>query len=201
MENFLNFLKNSDCMIFYKSKDFKVGLKVEINNEPCVILENEFVNPGKGQAFNRLKLKSFISGLVIRKTVKLGEKLKDVDLFELKVRYLYVENNIFYFFHEESLEYYEINIDIIGKKSNWIKEGCQCFIMFWNNNIISFKPEKFLELTVISSEEVNSNTVITRSFKQAVLETGVSIKVPLFVKKDDVIKVDTEDEVYISRVN
>lgn len=188
-------------MIFFKSKDFKVGLKVEINNEPFVIVENEFVNPGKGQAFNRLKLKSFITGLVIRKTVKLGEKLKSADLFEIKVKYLYFDSNSCHFMNEDSFEYYDVSLDVVGEIKNWLKEGCFCFIVFWNEKIVYLKPPKFLELSVIECEDVNSMSVISKNFKNAILETGVNIKVPLFVKINDIIKIDTEEKIYISRVN
>lgn len=188
-------------MIFFKSKDFKVGLKVEINDEPFFIVENEFVNPGKGQAFNRLKLKSFLSGLVIRKTVKLGEKLQSADLFEMKVKYLYCDNNSLHFISEESLEYYDVTLEMIGDTKNWLKEGCYCFMVFWNANIICVKPPKFIELIVIESEDINSMSVISKTYKNAILETGFSIKVPLFVKKNDIVKVDTEEKIYISRVN
>lgn len=187
-------------MIFLKSKDFKVGLKIEINDEPFLIVENEFVNPGKGQAFNRLKLKSFISGLVIRKTIKLGEKLKSADLFELKVKYLYFDTISYHFLNEESFEYYEVSLDLLNDSKNWIKEGCYCFIAFWNGSIIYVKPPKFIELSILECEDVNNMSVISKSSKNAILETGVSIKVPLFVKTNDIIKVDTEEKNYISRI-
>jgi elongation factor P len=201
MVNFLNFLKNIDVMIFLKSKDFKVGLKVEINDEPFCIVENEFVNPGKGQAFNRLKLKSFISGLVIRKTIKLGEKIKSADLFELKVKYLYCDNSSLHFINEDSLEYYDVDLELIGTVKQWLKEGCYCFIVFWNDKILYVKPPKFIELSVIECEDINTMSVISKASKNAILETGASVKVPLFIKINDVVKIDSEDEIYVSRVN
>lgn len=188
-------------MIFYKSKDFKTGLKVELNNEPYVIVDNEFVNPGKGQAFNRLKMKHIVSGLIIRKTIKLGEKLRAADLFELKAKYLYFENDVFYFIDDESFEYHDVSVNIIGDNKNFLKEGVSCTLVFWNNKIITFKLPKFVELIVISSEDVNSMSVISKTFKNAILETGVSIKVPLFVKENDIIRIDTEKYEYVSRVN
>lgn len=187
--------------MFYKSKDFKVGLKVEVNEEPCVIIDLEFVNPGKGQAFNRLKLKSFLSGLILRKTVKLGEKLKAADLYEVKCRYLYSSTDLFHFIDDESLESYEIAVSLIGDSKYWLKEGFLCNIIFWNNVAISLKPPKFVELLVISSEDVSSSSIISKSFKNSILETGISVKVPLFVKSGDIIKVDTENIEYISRVS
>lgn len=188
-------------MNFFKSKDFKVGVKVEINDEPFIIVENEFVNPGKGQAFNRLKLKSFITGLVIRKTVKLGEKLKSTDLVELKVKYLYFDSISFHFMNEDSFEYYDVTLDVIGDTKNWLKEGCFCFIVFWNDKIVCVKPPKFVELSVFECEDVSNMSVISKNSKNAVLETGVIIKVPLFIKIDDVIKIDTDEKSYVSRVS
>jgi elongation factor P len=188
-------------MIFYKSKDFKVGVKIELNNEPYVIIENEFVNPGKGQAFNRLKIKNIISGLVVKKTVKLGERLKSADLFEVKAKYLYFENDFFYFMDESSYEYYDVSSDVIKESKMWLKEGFSCTLVFWNSKIINFKVPRFVELKVLNSEDVNSNSVISRSFKNAILETNVIVKVPLFIKSNDIIKIDTENCEYVSRIN
>lgn len=187
--------------MFYKSKDFKVGLKVEINNEPCIILDLEFVNPGKGQAFNRLKLKSFLSGLILRKTVKLGEKIKSADLSEVKSRYIYSSDNFLHFMDEVSFESYDVPLKLSFDIKNLLKEGVSCYIVFWNNSIISLKLPKFVDLFVVVSDDVNSNSVIANNFKNATLETGAIIKVPLFIKVGDLIKVDTEKIEYVSRVN
>lgn len=188
-------------MIFYKSKDFKVGLKIELNDEPFLIVENEFVNPGKGQAFNRLKLKSFVSGFIIKRTLKLGEKLKAADLFDVKAKYLYSSSDIFYFMNEESLDYYDVEISIVGSAVKWLLEGFSCNIIFWNNKVLLVKPLKFVELKVVSCDIVSNLSVISKSFKNAILETGVNVKVPLFVKIGDIIKVDTEHDEYVSRIN
>lgn len=186
--------------MLYKSKDFKVGLKVEINDVPYIILENNFVNPGKGQAFNKLKLKNMINDAVIPKTVKIGERLKAADVSSKEAKFLYSNNDGFCFIDIDSSEYYEVSPDFIQPYKGWIKEDVVYTILFWNGDIISFKIPKFIELKVISTEDVAKTSTVSKSFKNAILETNVTFKVPLFIKENDIIKIDTEKEEYVSRI-
>lgn len=188
-------------MIFYKSKDFCTGLKIEIDNYPYVILENKFVNPGKGQAFNKLKLKNIITDSVIIKTIKIGEKLKSADLFILNVKFLYKNDDIYFFSDNDNFDLYEVNEDLILENKFWIKEDFIYFITIWNGKIISLKPPKFVDLKVFSVDITDKKFVVSKNYKNAKLETGIIIKVPFFIKDNDVIKVDTEKKEYISRVN
>lgn len=187
--------------MLYKSKDLKSGLKIEINKVPYIILECKFVNPGKGQAFNKLKLKNLINDAVIIKTVKIGERLQSTDIVSKDVKFLYRNNDIFCFIDIESSEYYDVSLKIINKNEGWIKNDIVYSIVFWNNDIIAFKVPKFIELQVISTEDVSKTSTITKSFKTAILETKVAFKVPLFVRKNDIIKINTENEEYVSRLN
>jgi len=187
-------------MIVYKSKDFSIGLKVEIDGMPYIILENKFVNPGKGQAFNKLKLKSIISDSIIVKTIKIGEKLKSADVFLMDVDFLYQDNDIFFFLDVESSDYHEISIDLIGKNKNWIKEGLVCSLVLWNDDVVAVNIPRFVELKVISTENIAGTSVVSKNSKYSELETGMKIKVPMFIKDNDIIRIDTEKGIYISRV-
>ncbi len=188
-------------MVLYKSKDICVGLKVEINNFPYVILESKFVNPGKGQAFNKLKLKNILTDAVIIKTIKIGEKLKSANLLELEACFLYKDNFIYYFIDSKSSDYYEISLDIIGKAKCWIKEGSFYSLILWNDNIVAVKVPKFIELMVVYTENISKGSTVSKSYKYSKLENGLNLKVPSFIKKDDIIKIDTENGSYVSRVN
>lgn len=188
-------------MILYRSKDFRVGLKVEIDNYPYTIIENNFVNPGKGQAFNKLKLKNLINNSIIVKTIKIGMKLKSTDIFSVDVKFLYQDNDIYFFLDVVSSEIYEVGVDILVDSKYWIKEESLCTVLFWNDNIISVKPPRVVELRVISANFISKTSVVAKSFKYVVLETGISFKVPIFIKENDIIKIDTEKKVYLSRIN
>ena len=187
-------------MVLYKSKDICVGLKIEINKVPYIVLESNFVNPGKGQAFNKLKLKNILTNTVIIKTVKIGEKLKSADLFFLDANFLYNDNFIYYFIDPKTSDYYEINLDIIGKKKIWIKEDLLYSIVLWNNNVIAIKIPRFIELKVISTEIIVKGSIIAKNFKYSKLENGFNFKVPNFIKENDIIKIDTEKGIYVSRI-
>ncbi|HIH2763111.1 MAG TPA: elongation factor P [Candidatus Azoamicus sp.] len=182
-----------------KSKDVIIGNKVEINFEPYLILESIFMNPGRGQAFHKLKLKNMLTNSIITKTVKIGEKLKNADIDSKIVKYLYKNDNILYFYDEKTFDYYEINTDIIKNSEKWIKEGLNYEIIFWNNNIIEIKYPKFIELKVISADIYDKKSCAAKTSKNAILETGLTVKVPVFIKENDIIKIDTETEEYISR--
>lgn len=187
-------------MLFYKSKDFSVGLKVEIGNYPYIILENKFVNPGKGQAFNKIKLKNIINETVLIKTVKIGEKLKVADIYFVDALFLYEDNNLYFFMNKETSENFEVSSQIIDKISYWLKIGIIYSTTFWNDIIISIKPPKIIDLKVISSDDINKNSVVAKNMKYVILETNLQFKVPLFIKNNDVIRIDTEKQIYISRI-
>lgn len=183
-----------------KSKDLITGNKVEINFEPYLILESIFMNPGRGQAFHKLKLKNMLNNSTVTKTVKIGEKLKEADVESKNLKYLYKNDNILYFYDERTLDYHEINTEIIKNIEKWIKEGLNYEIIFWNNNAIEIRHPKFIELKVISADMYDKKSCASKTSKNAILETGLTIKVPVFIKENDIIKIDTEKEEYISRI-
>lgn len=183
-----------------KNKDLTAGNKVEINSEPYLILDSSFMNPGRGQAFHKLKLKNMVNNSIITKTVKIGEKIKEANIDSKILKYLYKNDDILYFYEEKTLEYHEINKDIIKIYDKWLKEGLNYEIIFWNNRAIEIKHPKFIELKVISAEFHDKKSCVSKTLKNATLETGITIKVPIFIKDNDIIKIDTEKEEYISRV-
>lgn len=182
-------------------REITVGSKVEIKEEPYLILESTFMNPGRGQAFHKLKLKNMLNNSIITKTIKIGEKLEQADIIIKELKYIYKNDNIFYFYDEKNLEYQEVEYNLIKNNEKWLKEGMIYEIIFWNNKIIEIKNPKFIELKVIQAEKQDKNTCIAKNYKQAVLENNVSFKVPIFIKENDIIKIDTEKEIYISRIN
>ncbi|HFL8824152.1 MAG TPA: elongation factor P [Candidatus Azoamicus sp. OHIO1] len=187
-------------MCSYKVKDYKVGLRILIDKDPYVILENEFFKPGKGQAFNRLKLKNLKNGVILKKTIKIGEDIELADVIEKEVKFLYFDNNGYCFIDPIYYNYYEVENSIIGTDRNWVVEGLLCTILLWENEVLSIKLPKVVVLRVVSTEDVSRQSVSAKNFKSSILETGVSIKLPLFIKVNDLVRVDTEKGEYISRV-
>ncbi|HFL8819353.1 MAG TPA: elongation factor P [Candidatus Azoamicus sp. OHIO2] len=188
-------------MVTYKSKDLTIGLKIELNNEPYVILDINFVNIGRGQAFNKLKLKNILNDIIIIKTVKIGEKIKSADVISKNIKFLYKTDDSYCFFDNILSEYYDVSNNIIAPCKKWMKDGNDYTAIFWNNNIIEIKASKFVELKVISTDDIKRDFGTHKNSKYAKLETDFLIKVPIFIKENDVIKIDTESDEYISRIN
>lgn len=184
-----------------KIKDLTIGSKVEINSEPYLILESIFMNPGRGQAFHKLKLKNMLSNSTITKTIKIGEKLEQANIETKILKYIYKSDDIYYFFDEKTSEYFEIRQHLVKDIEKWLKEGLMYEVVFWNNEIIEIKYPKFIELKVTSVDLYDRKSCIAKNTKCAILETGLTVKVPIFIKENDIIKLDTEKETYISRIN
>lgn len=184
-----------------KNKDLTIGAKIEINNTPYIIIENIFMNPGRGQAFNKLKLKNILTEALITKTIKSGEKIKQANIITDELTYLYNNEQSFFFYNEHTSEYHEINEDKIKNIKIWLKEGAIYTFTFWESNIIDVKAPKFIELKVFAADILDKKTCAAKNSKYAEMETGVQIKVPNFIKDNDIIKIDTEKQTYISRTN
>ncbi len=183
------------------TNEVKPGMKVEIENEPYVVVSNQFVKPGKGQAFNRIRIKHIVSGKVIEKTYKSGEKFDLADVVESKMRLLYVEQDGAVFMNDENFEQVSIPFSIIGESKNWLKEDIVYDIVFFKGQVVEVMPPTFMELTVSETAPgVRGDTASGRVLKPATLETGAKIQIPIFIDEGEKIKVDTRTTEYVSRV-
>jgi elongation factor P len=182
------------------TNEFKAGLKVIVEGQPYTIVLNEFVRPGKGQAFNRVKIKHVISGRVIEKNFKSGEKLDVADVEEMKLRLLYVDSEEAVFMNDVTFDQFSVKLDIVGDCKKWLKEEMEYSLIFYNGNIVGVEPPTFLELKIVeTSAGDRGNTASGRVMKPAILETGAEIQVPIFIEQDEVIKVDTRTDEYVAR--
>lgn len=186
-------------MATYSTNEFKGGLKVMLDSQPYSIIENEFVKPGKGQAFNRVKMRNLITGRVLEKTFKSGDSLEGADVVEFEMQYLYNDGEIWHFMEPNSYEQYAINQSVIADSAKWIKEQDLCAVTLWNGEAISVEPPTFVTLKVIETDPGLKGDTVTGGNKPATLETGAVIRVPLFISVDDVLKVDTRTGGYVSR--
>ena len=184
----------------YSTNEFKSGLKLILDGAPCAIIENEIVKPGKGQAFNRVKLRNLLSGKVLEKTYKSGESVEAADVVETDMSYLYNDGSEFHFMSQTTFEQVAVSQDVVADAKKWIKEQDVCVVTLWNDNPISILPPNFVELKVIECEPGIKGDTVSGALKNATLETGTELKVPLFVDTDDILKIDTRIGEYISRV-
>ncbi len=186
-------------MAFFSTNEFKSGLKVMLENDPCSIIENEYVKPGKGQAFNRVKLRNLKTGRVLEKTFKSGDTLEGADVVETDMQYLYKDDEFFHFMVPDTFEQYSASLDIIGDSDKWLKGEELCTITLWNDVPLAVNPPNFVILAVVETDPGVRGDTSGGGSKPATLETGAVVRVPLFVNVGDLIKVDTRTGEYLSR--
>lgn len=183
------------------TNEIKPGMKLEVDNEPYFVVSNQFVKPGKGQAFNRIRLKNILTGKVVEKTFKSGEKLDLADVHEAKMRLLYIEQQDAVFMDDTTFEQYHVPLASTGESRNYLKEDTLYDLIFYKGQIIDVISPTFLELKIIESEPgAKGDTASGRVLKPATLETGAKIQIPIFVNEGEIIKVDTRTGEYVSRV-
>jgi elongation factor P len=182
------------------TNEFRAGLKVEVDGEPYTIVSNEFVKPGKGQPFNRVKLKQLKTGRVIERTFKSGEKLDLADVEESKMRMVYKESDGVVFMDEKTFDQITISSKIIGDKTQWLMEEVVYDVVFYKGEPIDLVPPTFMEMTITETAPGLRGDTSGRVLKPAITDSGAKIQVPIFVNEGDKIKVDTRTGEYVSRV-
>lgn len=184
------------------TNEFKAGVKVEVDREPYTMVNVEFVKPGKGQAFTRVKLKHLTSGRVVEKTYKSGEKLDIADVEESKMRLLYKEQEDAVFMDDNTFDQVHIPLTTIGDDEKWLQDDLLYDVIFYKGEAASVQPPTFLEVEVTETEPgVRGDTSSGRVLKPAIVETGAKVQVPIFIDQGEKIKVDTRTAEYVSRVN
>lgn len=186
-------------MATYSTNQFKNGLKIILDNDPCSITDNVVVKPGKGQAFNRVKVKNLKTGRVLEKTFKSTETVEAADVDEMDVEYLYNDGEQWHFMEPNSFEQYAANEIAVGDAAKWIKGQEVCVMVLWNGEPISVSPPNFVELAVAQTDPGLKGDTAQGATKPATLETGSEVKVPLFVDEGDILKIDTRTGEYVSR--
>ncbi|MFL6586177.1 MAG: elongation factor P [Luteimonas sp.] len=187
-------------MASYGLNDVKNGLKILVNNEPCVITETEYVKPGKGQAFTRIKYRFIKSGRVVELTMKATDSLEAADVVDTDMQYLYSDGESWHFMDPESFEQFQADKAGMGGAEKWLKGEEQCVVTLWNGTPIQVVPPNFVELQITETDPGVRGDTSGGGGKPATLETGAVVRVPLFVGQEEVIKVDTRSGEYVSRV-
>ncbi len=184
----------------YSTPDFRKGLKIELNGEPFTMVEFQHVKPGKGGAFVRTTLKSLITGNVIDRTFRSGEKVDKPDLEEKEMQYLYESEGEFHFMDSETYEQSFLTAEQLGDARNYLQENVTVTVLFHNGKPIGVDVPIFVELTVTAAEPGIKGDTAGGATKPATLETGMTVQVPLFVNEGDVLKIDTRTGKYMERV-
>ena len=187
-------------MATYSTNEFRSGLKIMLDGDPCVIVENQFVKPGKGQAFNRVKYRNLKTGRVNERTFKSGETVEAADVVDTEMQFLYSDGESWHFMDPNSYEQYAVTAEAMGEAAKWLKGQEMCTVTLWNDVPLIVTPPNFVELEVTETDPGLRGDTSGGGGKPATLETGAVVRVPLFVNIGDVIKVDTRTGEYVSRV-
>ncbi len=189
-------------MANYSTNEFKAGLKVMLDGNPYSILENEYVKPGKGQAFNRVKMRNLRTGKQLEQTFKSNETLEGADIVEVEMQYLYNDGEFWHFMQPETFEQIQASEVAMGDAAKWLKDDSNdmCSVMLFNGVPLTVSAPNFVTLKIIETDPGVRGDTSGGGGKPAKLETGAVVRVPLFVQQEEVVKVDTRTGEYLSRV-
>ncbi len=186
-------------MATYSTNEFKSGLKIIQDGDPCAIVENEFVKPGKGQAFNRVKIRNLMNGRVVERTFKSGESVEAADVMDVDLQYLYNDGEFWYFMDPITFEQVSADARAVGDNKKLLLEQETCVVTTWNDSPIAISLPNFVVLEVSDTDPGLKGDTSGGGSKPATLVTGHVLNVPLFINIGDKLKVDTRTGAYVSR--
>jgi elongation factor P len=184
----------------YETSDFRKGLKILIDGDPFIIVDFQHVKPGKGNAFTRTRVKHMLTGAVLDKTYKSGEKFEQAEVEERSMQYLYKEGDNFVFMDNTNWEQIHIPEKLVGDAAEWMPENLNVSVLFFNERPIGVSLPNFVELQIVKCDPGVRGDTATGASKPATLSSGGVVQVPLFVNEGDVIRVDTRTGSYMERV-
>lgn len=187
-------------MANYSTSEFRSGLKIILDNDPCVIVENEFVKPGKGQAFNRVRIRNLKTGRTIDRTFKSGDSVPAADVVDTDMQFLYTDGEFWHFMVPDTFEQYAAEEHVVAEAKDWLLGQEMCQVTLWNNVPLLVTPPNFVELEIVETDPGVRGDTASGGVKPAKLATGAVVRVPLFVEQGEVIRVDTRTGDYVSRV-
>jgi elongation factor P len=183
----------------YSTSDFKKGLKIQIDGDPYLMIECNFVKPGKGNALYKCRMRNLLKNTVLDRTYKGGDSLEAADIEEIDAQFLYRQADQYVFMDNTNYEQYELSSEQVGDAAKYVKEGMICSMMLFNNNPISVAAPNHVILKVEYCEPAIRGNTATNLTKPVKLETGAEVICPAFIAIGDLIKVDTRTDEYIER--
>ena len=187
-------------MASYGLNDVKTGLKILVDGDPYVIVDTDFIKPGKGQAFTRIKIRNLKNGRVTEKTMKSSDSVEGADVVDTDMQYLYNDGEYWHFMQQSSFEQYQADQAAMGEAAQWLKGEEECVVTLYNGQPITVVPPNFVELQIVETDPGVRGDTASGGGKPAKLETGATVRVPLFVENGEVIRIDTRTGSYVSRV-
>ncbi|NII10211.1 elongation factor P [Oleiagrimonas sp. C23AA] len=187
-------------MASYGLNDVKNGLKVMMDGDPYAIVDCDFIKPGKGQAFTRVKMRNLKNERVVEKTLKASESLEGADVMDTDMQFLYSDGEFWHFMEPTSFEQHQADKAAVGNAAQWLKGEEDCVVTLWNGTPLSVTPPNFVELKITETDPGVRGDTSGGGGKPATLETGAVVRVPLFVNQEEIIRVDTRSGEYVSRV-
>lgn len=186
-------------MSSYGMNEIRGGMKLIIDGDPCVAIDNEYVKPGKGQAFNRLRYRNLKTGRVIERTYKSGDSIPAADVVEIDAQYLYGDGSEYHFMATETFEQFAVHETEVADAKIWLKEQSECKLTLWNGTPILVTPPTFVNLKIVETDPGLKGDTAGSGGKPAKLESGAVVRVPLFIQEGEIIKVDTRSGEYVAR--
>ena len=186
-------------MATYSTNQFKPGLKIMLDGDPFTIVDNEFVKPGKGQAFNRIKIRNLKTGRVIEKTMKSGDTAEGADVVDLELQFLYTDGEEYHFMNTQTFDQIIAPAVALGDAAKWLKGQEMCQVTLWNDAPLAVSAPNFVVLRITETDPGLRGDTATGGTKPAKVETGAVVRVPLFINQGEVIRIDTRTDDYISR--
>ncbi|MBN8713926.1 MAG: elongation factor P [Xanthomonadales bacterium] len=187
-------------MASYGLNDVKNGVKIIVDGDPYTVVEAEFIKPGKGQAFTRIRIRNLLNGRTVEKTLKASESFEGADVLDTDMQYLYSDGEFWHFMQPDTFEQFQADKAAAGEAAKWLKGEEDCVVTLWNGRPIVVQPPNFVELKIVETDPGLRGDTSGGGGKPAKLETGAVVRVPLFVNQDEVIRVDTRSGEYVSRV-
>ncbi len=185
----------------YDTSAIRKGLKIVIDGVPYTVVDFQFVKPGKGNAFTRTKIKNLMTGAVIDRTYKTGEKLEPADLEDRAMQYQYKDDDSFHFMDQQSYEQVSVPKEVVGDDGDFLLENLVLNVLMFQGRPVSIALPNFVEIKVAHTDPGMKGDTVTGAKKLAQLETGGTLNVPLFVETGDTLKIDTRTREYVERVN
>mgnify|MGYP003633439581 FL=1 len=186
-------------MANFSTSEFKSGLKIMLDGDPCNIIENEFVKPGKGQAFNRVKFRNLKTGRVNERTFKSNESAEGADVIEMELEYSYTDGEFWHFMDPATYEQYAADANAIAECKNWLKEQYVYTVTLWDGSPLLVAAPNFVNLIVAETDPGLKGDTSGGGGKPATLETGAVVRVPLFIEIGELLRVDTRSGEYVER--
>lgn len=187
--------------MLYQTTDFRKNLKIELEGKPYIIVDFQHVNPGKGSAFVKTRIKNLETGQVLEKTFKAGvDTAKKPDLEEKEMEYTYADQDGYNFMDQDTYESVHLHHEYVGEAKDFLQEGIRLSILYFNERPISLELPNFVELKVTETDPGLKGDTAAGGSKKAILETGLQVNVPLFIEEGELLKIDTRSGEYVERV-